>query len=621
MKKLLLFCLLMGWVLPLPAQPGAYIPTDADRNNTTERIIDLHADIKIMTDGTVIVTEYLTIYAAGIDIRRGIIRNIPKCRKDRDGKKKTLPVKIRSLTRNGEPSEYRTETSYKSGDEELLVYTGSSDVLLEKGIHQYTLVYETRGHVGFFGEFDELYWNVMGGDCVYLIEHISATLYPPGGSEAIQWSCYTGRGGSTEQACNCDENKAAPTFTVSRALLPGEAFTIAVAFPRDIIQRPTASQLFWMQHRNWIFGGIIIFIVLVYMIGAWLKFGRGAPKQLVIPQFSPPEGWSAEKVRYAYKRKFDPKAFTAALLQMAVKGVIGIEYKKTKKGNKRYCLVTKDRQGKCGEQCLSAEQQGIYDALFSKVKSTKKQAGLPDNDPQERKEVEISAKNHLVLGAAMRSLKSAAALLIPIESLYKANQKCRMISLVLNLALFFIYSLLLYDYYSDEETSFFVIPLVMFILHRIFLSVIGARTVYGAKVEAELAGLRMYLETAEKHFFDQLMPPEQTPEHFEEMLPYAVALGVENQWCKKFHDVLKKYNYIPEWYDNKNQKANVLSDVLAANFLITIHHSLSSSASSPRSTYSYSSSSSSSGSSSWSSGSSGGGYSGGGGGGGGVSGW
>ena len=54
-----------------------------------------------------------------------------------------------------------------------------------------------------------------------------------------------------------------------------------------------------------------------------------------------------------------------------------------------------------------------------------------------------------------------------------------------------------------------------------------------------------------------LNPPDRTPELFEQFLPYALALGVEQQWAEQFSDVLTQAtsdgtaggrHYAPRWY-------------------------------------------------------------------------
>jgi Predicted membrane protein len=590
-----------------------YMPTESDRSNTTERIIDFHADIKIMPDGNAVITEYLTLYAAGIGIKRGILRNIPEYRIDKNGTKRTLPVNIISLKRNGESSEYHTEISYDSGERERVIYFGSSNVMLEKDVHQYELVYETRGHVGFFDEYDEFYWVVVGFDWVYAFEGVSARLHPPGDSEAIQWSCYTGVYGSREKACDCDGDKNMPLLKASRTLQPGEGFTISVAFPRDIITRPTAAELYYEQNWNWISGAYFLLALFVFMFITWLIVGRDARKQLVIPQFSPPNGWSAEKVRYLYKRIFDKTAFTVALLQMAVKGAVKIECRPNGK-IVNYYLIDRGEQSTIKHKPINNDQHVVYKKLFGGEKIIKKIDGKDYYyEEPEKKEVEISIANRSIFIAAMDSIKKAVTTLIPIKHFYKHNTGLVSACALINIIFCMAYNFYLYDMESTF-VPFFIIPLIGLIMSIIYLYVIGARTEFGSKVKAELDGFKMYLGTAEKQWLNQLMPPEKTPEHFEEMLPYAVALDVGNEWCRKFSDVLKMNNYTPEWYGSDRSDSDYLSDILSTGFLSTIDRSVST-ASTPEP------SSSDSGSSSWSSGSDGGGYSGGGGGGGGGRGW
>ena len=125
----------------------------------------------------------------------------------------------------------------------------------------------------------------------------------------------------------------------------------------------------------------------------------------------------------------------------------------------------------------------------------------------------------------------------------------------------------------------------------------------------EIEGLKMYMEVAEKDRLDMLNSPEQTPQLFEKLLPYAIALGVENKWSKKFKSVLEKAvergGYQPSWYVGVygfHQLDRITND-LGSEFT----SSISSASISPQS--------------SGSSGSFGGGFSGGGGGGGGGGGW
>ncbi|HST37539.1 MAG TPA: hypothetical protein VLK25_13045, partial [Allosphingosinicella sp.] len=66
----------------------------------------------------------------------------------------------------------------------------------------------------------------------------------------------------------------------------------------------------------------------------------------------------------------------------------------------------------------------------------------------------------------------------------------------------------------------------------------AAPTEAGRAVMDEIAGFQKYLSVTEEARLETLHPPEKTPELFERYLPYAIALGVENRWAKKFESVL-----------------------------------------------------------------------------------
>jgi len=54
----------------------------------------------------------------------------------------------------------------------------------------------------------------------------------------------------------------------------------------------------------------------------------------------------------------------------------------------------------------------------------------------------------------------------------------------------------------------------------------------------EIEGLAMYIGMAEKDRLNLINPPELTAEHFQELMPYAVALGLEDAWGSRFAGIL-----------------------------------------------------------------------------------
>ena len=61
-----------------------------------------------------------------------------------------------------------------------------------------------------------------------------------------------------------------------------------------------------------------------------------------------------------------------------------------------------------------------------------------------------------------------------------------------------------------------------------------APTLAGRKILDQIEGFKLYLSVAEKDRLNLANPPELTPALFEQFLPYALALGVEQKWSEQF---------------------------------------------------------------------------------------
>jgi hypothetical protein len=74
---------------------------------------------------------------------------------------------------------------------------------------------------------------------------------------------------------------------------------------------------------------------------------------------------------------------------------------------------------------------------------------------------------------------------------------------------------------------------------RAFLLPLRAPTALGRPIMDQLAGFKLYLETAESGQLN-LQAPEITAQRFEAILPYAVALDVEKPWAQAFAAALRR---------------------------------------------------------------------------------
>lgn len=646
---LLLFCSLLLCSLPTQAY-----------NNDQERILNFHSDIKVDSTGRILITETILINVTGESISRGIVRTIPIYRTDIYGNKNRIDVNILSVERNGEAEDYFT----KKEDKDFAVYIGNADYILLPDLYRYTIQYESYGHVGFFDDYDEIYWNITGNDWAFPIDSASATVHIPQGAKVINNACYTGFKRSTASNCSFSiEGDSIVNYTSSVSLAEGEGFTVATSFTPFIIKRPpppSKLELFFNVHYYLIMltGGFSL--VIAYLVFLTKKYSTGRQKPIVVPSFNPPKGYSPGGVRYLSKKKVDSKALTASILSMAVKNIISIE-----NSNLNYIIRKKgDSEG------LSGEEKKIYDVLFKDKKA----------------EVQLSKKYNSVWDKVSSLFSSSLMSIYKIKDYYPSKWKYLSKALLVSIVLLIAWLTIAFYVGKIDSTGiiaicittiflsmtvgwslipskscliyfimlFFGIPALitqvgfiispnaiyrytfgfvygLILLNYIFYKYFSLETNKSKIFKAELKGFEMYMKTAEEKRLDFLTPPDHTPQQFEKLLPYAVALDLEIMWAKKFSDILKKYNYEPSWYtgdhfDSYIDFTRIISSSLTSSISDSSKQVYSSSSGSGRSggsssSSNWGSSSRSSGSSSWSSGSSGGGSSGGGGGGGGGRGW
>ena len=72
----------------------------------------------------------------------------------------------------------------------------------------------------------------------------------------------------------------------------------------------------------------------------------------------------------------------------------------------------------------------------------------------------------------------------------------------------------------------------------LFFFLMGAPTRLGRTRTDEIEGLKRYLTVAEKDRMNMAGAPQMSPEHYETLLPYAMALGVEKPWSHAFQSWL-----------------------------------------------------------------------------------
>jgi len=600
-----------------------------------EIITDFSSRIFVHPNGGLSVVETITVVAAGKQIKRGIYRDFPTRYRDRLGNTVRVDFSILHIKRDNQPSAYHTK-DLKNG---VRIYVGSQDVILRPGTYTYEIAYRTDRQLGFFDDFDELYWNVTGNGWAFPIQRARAVIELPPGADVLQWAAYTGfscaRG--KDFAFEPDEF-GNPGFTTTRVLKPKEGLTIAVAWPRGFVQRPSSSQrliYFLSDYRPVMISLLAVLVVFGYYLAAWLKVGRDPAEGTIIPRFTQPRGFSPASVRFVMRMGYDRKAFAAAILNMAVKGYLTI----TERDDGKYTL---ERAGGAdatlskGEKAAAAKLFQSQSRLtltndYHKAIGGANKALKASLSAEYEKVYFLKNKDYFIPGIALTILFVVAQVLSGRETagalfmtvwLSGWTIGCTVLGLMVyaawasrNISTTVLISLFAGPFFFGEimgikmlaDAASPAVPATLVLLagvNILFYQLLKAPTRAGRRLMDTLEGFRMYLSVAEQDRLELLNPPDRTPGLFEKLLPYALALDVEQQWNNKFADILaqaeREKTYRPGWYSGRTSFSN-LGTSLGSAFAGAV----SASTSAPGS----------------SSGSGGGGSSGGGGGGGGGGGW
>ena len=568
-----------------------------------------NSDIAVSKNGKLTVTETIRVYAEGNQIRRGIYRDFPLTFVDDTGTEREVGFKILSVERDGRPEPHRTENIRRG----IRIYFGSADVLLDPGFHEYRLTYETSRQIRFFDTHDELFWNVTGTEWAFPIYRATATVTLPEGVRAEELTFFTGPFGAKGKDARAQNLGNRATFETTRELQPNEGLTIGVKMPVGSIDKPTAAEeraLFLKDNRNLFlaFGGLAL--VIGYYLWAWISVGRDPPRGVVVPRWDAPDGMSPALVNYIDEKGFGGQGWTAisaAFLNLAVKGLVEL------KDLKKSITVTRTQKPldgvlPTGEATLlkTMTAPGSY---FIIDKSNGKRVQTLGRDFSAAMEKEHRYKYYLanwpqVIGGILLSLLCLAAILIfgslpeegivlvilpvfasvfiSIFALALGQNFRRAKSLgarILAVAMIAFVGFVFVTVFGGIIVALFVtsaaagqMPLFAAVggivaANLVFFFLMGAPTPLGRRMMDGIEGLRQYLTLAEKDRMNMAGAPEMSPRHFEALLPYAVALGVEKPWSETFDRWLvaaaaagAAATYQPVWYHGDGFSSGRFSD-------------------------------------------------------------
>ena len=349
-----------------------------------ERFTNMAVTIDVTSAAEIIVAETITAVVEDDAIRHGIERDIPLVRHHR-WFNSVSDITIESATLNGKPSPYVTSISSHTAH----IRIGDPNTVLAPGNYTFGLNYKLDRQIGYFENFDELYWNVTGNGFDFSTDKATAVITLPKDAPVRQVSSYTGSDDdrSHHGATFTKGQDGTVTFDTTRPLAPGEAFTIAVSWPKGFVPDPGRLNRLIGSPYPIVISVVTLLATAVYFLVAWWQVGRDPPAGPEVPVYAPT--LPPHAMRFLNQSGFDATCLAVAIMEICAKGYAVME--DTHADPKTVMLVPQASAEIGRRRPLSVGEQAVYDVLLAD-----RAAGIA-----------LSKNNRMLLASANRALENA----------------------------------------------------------------------------------------------------------------------------------------------------------------------------------------------------------------------
>ena len=562
-----------------------------------ERISDYQVDIQVEEEGVLEITERILISSENDRIVHGINREIPLAFTAADGHRARSFLTVQDVERDGESENFQLIETNRG----VVIRIGSGDVQLAPDNYLYKIRYRVNRVVSYSDQHDRLVWNVNGTEGAFPIDSLSVRLVLPRGTETLAVRAYTGRSGERGSDVTVSEHGNELTFEATRPYAPGENMTIDLLLPKGVILPPdeaTLSEWWYYDYESSISAAVITFLSALLAFALWFLFGRDPRPGVIVPRWDAPGGMSPGRVNYNASRNFESgywTAFSASIIDLAVKGRLVLE--DLADG------VTVRKRSDEEDAALPKEQAVLMRMLppagqpfrFSSENAARTRevgegfcnaiAGhIGHKYYQPRTWVWISFTLLMLFALLVHEISYTAgveyfdgwmpehmlAALVAWVCVMIAMRKWRnlwlmsrratvkerfviLLSLIFATAIVVVFAGVVYAD-APVPRDGFLLTFILAMACTFLWACIGRLSSEGREVMDGIEGLRLYLELAERDRMALAGAPTMTPAHFETLLPYAVALGVERAWSAHFEAALAEakspdaQGYSPPWY-------------------------------------------------------------------------
>jgi uncharacterized membrane protein len=492
-------------------------------------IEQFHADIQVLTNGDLIVTETIRPRFAGS--WNGLKRDIPVEYRTPQGFNYTLLLDLVSVT-----DEHHVPLKYESSRDRhyrvFKVWLPSAQDTTKTLI----LTYKVLNGIKYFEEHDELYWNVTGDEWDVPIESAGARILLPVGVTGVKALAFSGAYGAREQQAEVHITGPEILYRMTRQLGFREGLTAVVGWDKGAVAESSSLQLTGLFLRsNWPLAIPIGVFGLMWRL--WYVRGRDPHLRPITVTYEPPAQLTPAELGTLIDNSPDLRDITATLVDLAVRGFLRIEERQEPRllglwSSTAFYLHHVKTTAEWTN--LKSHERTIMNGIFSNGNATV--VSLAD----------LRNRFYIYLEGIKSSLFDQL-----LQKGYYANRPDRVrfiyVAVGIAVAIASVYgAAILQGNYGIAIQIGLAAGLLSGLIIVGFGWFMPARTMRGTQVLEQVLGFEEFLTRVESDRFERVI---KTPQMFEKFLPFAMALGVEQNWVRAFEGI---YTQPPTWYQGSN---------------------------------------------------------------------
>ena len=382
-----------------------------------------------------------------------------------------------------------------------------------------------------FDGFDELYWNVTGNDWPVPIDNASTIiLFPPNAVGNLRAQAFSGVYGSEAQDATSVVNGNVVRIQTNNPLAMREGLTADIMISKGVLNEPSKLTFaMWFIRSNTIV--LLPLWTFVVMFFFWWTKGRDPKADVsVAPMYEPPKDMTPAEVGSLIDDAVHPRDISCTLVDLAVKGYIKIEETESKVllfSHRDYIFHSLKDPSTWTPDVLEAHERVMLNHMF----------------PNSLTETRLSDfRNKFYV--AIPTIKEDILAELKNKGMYSVDPDSAHAYVVIGVLLaalpFVAAQLLGWGDILNSIGLLIVSALISLIIVFLFARIMTAKSLKGVRTKVEILGLQEFINRVDS---DRLrrMPPDT----FEKILPYAMALGIENHWAKAFQGIMQNQ---PSWY-------------------------------------------------------------------------